>query len=180
MNTRDVVLLTIDALGGTVTGRTMLQKVIYFLGILTGTTKQLGYRPHYYGPYSSKVDEAVSGLMAIGLIDVHIQRSDCGFEKITYKFELTEDGKTIVRRNQTQFGSTMVVYETIARIKGEAEGLNYVQLAAAAQLHYLTKRLKPLQALEWADDDDVAIAVQFLQRLNLMDQEENVDSTKIH
>ena len=59
MNTYNFVHLTLHALGGQVRGKTKLQKMVYFAGILTGAIEELGYRPHYYGPYSSEVTDAM-------------------------------------------------------------------------------------------------------------------------
>jgi len=55
MNTYDFVHLALYAMGGEIRGKTKLQKTIYFLGRLSNHIDELGYNPHFYGPYSSEV-----------------------------------------------------------------------------------------------------------------------------
>jgi HD superfamily phosphohydrolase len=70
MSPYDFVHLTCHALGGEIKGRTKLQKTDYFLGVLTDSLPELGYRPHFYGPYSAEVAGAVGKLRARGFVDV--------------------------------------------------------------------------------------------------------------
>ena len=50
---RDVVLLAYKTFGGTIKGKTMLQKRVYFLSVFLKV--DLGYEAHYYGAYSEGV-----------------------------------------------------------------------------------------------------------------------------
>ncbi len=68
MNAYDFVHLTLFAYNGELQGRTKLQKTVYFLGVFTESLDDLGYRPHYYGPYSAAVADAVSRLKALGFV----------------------------------------------------------------------------------------------------------------
>src|SRR5579872_2376708 len=85
--------------GGEIWGRTKLQKTIYFLGILTGNLEDLGYRAHYYGPYSDSVTAAVARLKALGFVSessLHTGAvSDDGFEIARHELVMTEEGKSI-------------------------------------------------------------------------------------
>ena len=72
METREFILLVFRALGGEIRGKTKLQKTIYFLGILSDRLENLGYRAHFYGPYSDEVAEAVAQLKAIDVLDQNI------------------------------------------------------------------------------------------------------------
>ena len=69
MNARDFVQLALIAMDGEIRGKTKLQKTVYFLGLLTGSLDDLGYRAHFYGPYSDDVAEAVGWLKTIGTAD---------------------------------------------------------------------------------------------------------------
>lgn len=64
---RDFVLLGYKALGGSIRGKTMLQKRMYFLSVFLDA--DLGYGPHYYGPYSSAVAAANLDLKSLGFLD---------------------------------------------------------------------------------------------------------------
>jgi len=46
MKIRDLVILAYGAFGGTIEGKTMLQKRIYFLGVGLGKESEFGYRAH--------------------------------------------------------------------------------------------------------------------------------------
>ena len=62
MDPRDAVMLTIrEEEKGVLHGRTLLQKRIYFASVLA--KEELGFRPHYYGPYSQTVADAVDSLV---------------------------------------------------------------------------------------------------------------------
>ena len=61
---RDVVLLAYKAFGGTVKGKTMLQKRVYFLSVFLNA--DLGYEAHYYGPYSEAVATANLEMKSLG------------------------------------------------------------------------------------------------------------------
>jgi len=76
----EFVQLAIMAAGGSISGKTKLQKTIYFLGVLTDDLAELGYRPHYYGPYSGVVAQAVDHLRTIGVLEqetVEVGAVDC-------------------------------------------------------------------------------------------------------
>ena len=53
---RDVLALAYRAFDGTMRGKTLLQKRLYFVSVILGV--DLGYEPHYYGPYSEEVATA--------------------------------------------------------------------------------------------------------------------------
>lgn len=72
LTTRDTVLLITHAAGDTVGGRTIMQKLAYFSGL--GLNTGLGHRPHYYGPYSSKVEDAVSNAVIAGELHETVER----------------------------------------------------------------------------------------------------------
>ena len=67
MHIIDILLLVIKSEdGGELRGRTLLQKKIYFLSILMDV--DLGFAPHYYGPYSSFVASHLDGLVNYGVL----------------------------------------------------------------------------------------------------------------
>ena len=62
-----IALSVISAAGGTVTGRTRLQKLVFLLDKL-GLNSGFDYSYHHYGPYSSALVDAVDFAKAFGLI----------------------------------------------------------------------------------------------------------------
>ena len=74
MSTIDAILATLavkrsedDTASKAVQGRTLLQKRIYFLSVLAN--EDFGFRPHYYGPYSSHVSTSLSALVEADLVE---------------------------------------------------------------------------------------------------------------
>ena len=55
----EFVLLVIHGAGDTIEGRTILQKMAYFAAFAIGYN--LDYQPHYYGPFSYKLEHAEIG-----------------------------------------------------------------------------------------------------------------------
>ena len=96
MDLRDFVALTMLAAGGEVQGKTKLQKLVYFMGVLSEQLDELGYRPHFYGPYSDEVAYAIGQLCGIGVVDQNETEwgyDRRGFEVKRYDYRLNEAGK---------------------------------------------------------------------------------------
>ena len=52
------LILTLSAFDGETRGKTRLQKRCFFVSLLAGKLEEMGFQPHYYGPYSSEVEDA--------------------------------------------------------------------------------------------------------------------------
>ena len=52
----------VDALGGNVQGRTLLQKRAFFVTLLVDLDDDLGFDAYFYGPVSSVIDNSVTQL----------------------------------------------------------------------------------------------------------------------
>src|SRR5438477_8658832 len=102
MNAYHFTHLSLLALGGGIQGRTKLQKTIYFLGILTGDMPDLGYRAHFYGPYSDEVAAAVNRLKSLGFLQQTSQSTGAwdegGFEIARQDFQLTDEGRGVAQQ----------------------------------------------------------------------------------
>ncbi len=146
METNDFILSVIDAWDGIITGRTLLQKRCYFVALLCGNEEDLGFRAHYYGPYSSLVDGALSQLVAAGFVDesrVGFGAADSsGFEIRRHDYKLTEDGKEMVQLLQDGDDDELSrVYDSVNRLK-KAGNLNYVELSIAAKAYFIIRHRK--------------------------------------
>jgi uncharacterized protein YwgA len=141
MKTYDFVHLVLYAFDGSIQGRTKLQKIVYFVGALTDLLPDLGYRPHYYGPYSSEVTAAVNELQGLGFLQQTSSSAGAvdphGFEVARYDYALTPEGKEIAQEKAERFP------EEWARIRRVAEHLkslnanDYVKLSIAAKAYFL-------------------------------------------
>lgn len=142
MKIRDLVVLAYGAFDGAISGKTNLQKKIYFLGVGLGKESELGYRAHYYGPYSAAVAEANSELKSLGYL------SECstswgsdqsGFEIARYDYNLTEEGNRFLNRKKRECPELWQDVERLAQTIKSAGDLNYWELSIAAKTYFIVK-----------------------------------------
>jgi len=99
MRIDEIVILTLKYLSnekGEVEGRTLLQKMIYFLN----EKLDLGipFVPYYYGPYSEKITNALESLKNVGMIEEKIETYSqkmsrtVFFEPCLYKYIFNDFG----------------------------------------------------------------------------------------
>ena len=102
VNPRQFVLLVLEAAGGEIPGKTYFQKLCFFVGVKAGNSA-LGYRPHYYGPYSDSVASEISFLKSAGFVSERQRGSgfpdSAGWEVTRFDYSITDDGKAVVRRD---------------------------------------------------------------------------------
>lgn len=100
LKTRDTILFIIgEGSSRRGFGRTSLQKVAYFAGLLLN--RDFGHRPHYYGPFSPLVEREVEALVMSGLGKETSYSlgfaGPGGFEAKQYEYDLTEEGRERIR-----------------------------------------------------------------------------------
>jgi len=141
MNTYDFVHLSFLAMGGEIRGKTKLQKTVYFLGSLSCFAEELGYRPHFYGPYSAEVADAVARLRASGFVDQNVVTGgsvdSSGFEVARHDFKLTDQGKQIAEhktKDQPDLWKRITDAATVLRKAGDVD---YVKMSIAAKTYFM-------------------------------------------
>lgn len=140
MDARDFVALTLLASNGRVQGKTKLQKLVYFVGILTGSLEELGYRPHFYGPYSDDVAYAVTQLKAIGALDQHVSDwgySKSGFEVRRYDFTLNESGTCYTNGVSQRYPEVWSKIKNAIDVLSQLGDRDYMSLSIAAKTYFL-------------------------------------------
>lgn len=149
MTTYDFVHLVIHACGDRVEGRTKLQKTVYFVGVLTQMLDSLGYRPHFYGPFSPDVASAVEDLRGLNFLKQETQafssRDSRGFEVARFDYCLTNDGKEIaqekVGENPAEWSAIQRAVKRLQSVKAD----DYMKLSIAAKAYFmLGKSAKPM------------------------------------
>lgn len=144
MKTYDFVHLLLLAAGGELHGRTKLQKTVYFAGALTGLLQGLGYRAHYYGPYSSDVAAAVDELRGLGFLKQEISSSGAmnaqGFEIARYDYELTEAGRQVAQEKARLYSTEWQHIQAAMSQMSKARTEDYVKLSVAAKSYFLRSR----------------------------------------
>jgi uncharacterized protein len=186
MNTYDFVHLALDAMGGEIKGKTKLQKTVYFLGLLTETVDDLGYRPHFYGPYSAEVAGAADRLRALGFATQTAASrgsvDQAGFEVARYDLRLTEEGARMAQAKAKEHPGEWDKIGKAAEILKKADEQDYVKLSIAAKTYFMlgqrrgTARIKDLAALAdnfgWSvTPDQVRDAARFLESLGMVKSE---------
>lgn len=181
MPTRDILLLAYDAFGGEIRGKTNLQKKVYFLSLMVG--EDLGFGPHYYGPYSAEVADANAELLSLGFVEESVagvgQADALGFEIARHDYRLTDAGRTLVRKKQRDYTEQWRKIAEAARAIQRAGDIDYMTLSVAAKAHYIltehSRNLTVEQVREVADmfgwkmkESDLARAVDFLGKVGLV------------
>jgi uncharacterized protein YwgA len=139
LTTRDTVLLISDAVGGTVGGRTVMQKLAYFSSIFLSSP--FGHRAYYYGPYSSKVDDALSVASIAGeLYETADRMSDwnSGPDIVRYTYSLTDAGKQRVGRIKEEAPAQWErVANAVVAVRKAVPDLNQKMLSSAAKTYLI-------------------------------------------
>jgi uncharacterized protein YwgA len=145
MDPRDAVMLTIrEEEKGALHGRTLLQKRIYFASILA--KEELGFRPHYYGPYSQTVADAVDSLVSNRFLAERIESfpGETNLfgerERRRHSYSLTEDGEAVVKAMPGTDESARW-REALQRVNSHDVAQNFNLLSVAAKVHVILKEL---------------------------------------
>jgi uncharacterized protein YwgA len=183
MNPYDFVHLSILAVGDEIKGRTKLQKTIYFLGVLTGRLPELGYRAHYYGPYSDAVANSINRLKSLGFLTENTIGAGAvgrgGFEIARHDFKLTEEGKRIAQEKASRNPEIWKGIKSVAVKFLEAGEVDYMKMSVAAKTFYiLSDSGKPATPGELSNSasklgwnptpQEVEESINFLERLGLV------------
>jgi hypothetical protein len=165
-----------------VVGRTLLQKKLYLLNELMSSG--IRFQPHYYGPYSRDVAEAVDSLVSAGLI---IERTESmPFEttpwgdSTRYSYSLGGDlGEKIEQFLEADYPAEYPrLKKRLAKINSCPESFDYRALSIAAKVHQILKLKGTLKIAQFPREakrlgwrlrpKDVGKAAKFLEGLNLI------------
>lgn len=146
MDARTFVQLGLLALRGSVHGKTKYQKSIYFLGLMTGCLEDLGYRAHYYGPYSEDVAEAINWLRIIGAVDQSSSGvgtvDPSGFEIRRYDYRLNAKGRSFAENTASRHQDLWQKVQKAADSLEQAGDMDYDSLSIAAKTYFLLEQKK--------------------------------------
>lgn len=131
-----VMILMVRAAGGSVDGRTTLQKWFYFASVKTGM--DFGFIPHFYGPYSDVVSRTINSLIASDFLLETGRLTH--FDRVMYMYTLTDDGKKIAEdlkeTHKKLYNTLKEVVDTCTNVAGN----NINILSWAAKVYYLLQR----------------------------------------
>lgn len=175
MDRYDLVLAILDANGGTVAGRTVVQKLGYFTSVST-ELEDVGYKDYFYGPFSKAVALALEDLDAALLLYETVRSSPIE----SYTYTLTDDGRKIVEEVKKRCAKECsLISQIVTRCRNYC-GLQAHPLSCAAKSHYILNRRNggadyaPAKIEEMAHDfgwnlveSDIKSGVGLLKVLNL-------------
>jgi uncharacterized protein len=185
LSPRSLILLIVSEFNGTIVGRTLLQKRLYFFEQLLQKdfkeTAGLQYDSHFYGPYSPLISTETSILEASGFLRGYAEpfgRSHRGFEIKRYSYELSDAGKRVVDRIKAEKPEAYRMVRSVLSQLKKIEDVDYVNLSIAAKTFFMLRRFgKPLSAkaaveqakqFSWQiSEGDVEECFQILERLEL-------------
>lgn len=174
-----------EAYGGSIHGRTLLQKIAYFIG--DKLEIDLGYGAHYYGPYSKEMTASLQDQMGIGALIENRKESRHLFAghdgaKVFYEYTVTKRGLTARELHQQWGGDD---YKKAVKIAKKIKSLkvDYMPLAFASKVHYILSRAKDevmnskgvteeAGKLGWSmSEDDVRKGIEILTKLDYIEPE---------
>ncbi len=183
----EFVHLAIMARGGRISGKTKMQKTVYFLGVLADYLDPLGYGPHYYGPYSGVVAEAVDRLKTIGVLEqetLGLGAVDSqGFEVRRYDYHLNEAGRRLGQAKARKYPGLWRKMQDAAEIMQNAGDPDYLDMSVAAKTYFMLGQRKGAATDEQLADlaarfgwhvteEQVHKAGEYLSKLQLVEVKE--------
>lgn len=182
LTTRDIVLLITHASDDEVGGRTVMQKLAYFTSL--NLKSNLEHRAHFFGPFSSKVEDAISNAVVAGELHETVERFPDwhgGPDVRKYTYMLTGNGKKRVNNLIEHERQTWdVIDRSVSAISDALPGLDQKTLSAAAKTYLIVSEsagpveLEKIPALArrlgWhLEDHQVDTTVSVLKKLDLLE-----------
>lgn len=180
MDARDAVMLALREEGQEpLYGRTLLQKKLYFASVLAA--EDLGFRPHYYGPYSQAVADAVNSLVSNAFIEEHIEtfpgEPNVFGEWRRHSYSLTTDGLAVIKA-MPEASDVTKWREALQRVNSHAVAQDFNLLSVAAKTHVILKEIRRATVKEisvqaerygWKlSGDDIEKVGEYLEHLGLI------------
>ena len=141
MKVRSVILLAMDAFGGSIDGKTLLQKRLYFMSQFIG--EDWGYHAHYYGPYSDVVASELVTLKVQGLVNEaalsYGVAAETGFELKRYDYTLTDPGREAIQWLKAQYPKEANQLQESAKAVLAGGEIDYMNLSIAAKAYFIVK-----------------------------------------
>jgi uncharacterized protein YwgA len=178
MKVTDIILTVIDH-NGQFTGRTLLQKAIFFLNEMADL--KISFHPYYYGPYSSDVAIALENLINIGFLNEIEERFSANWnvwgEVRRYTFELTDEGKEIMQKIKitSDYRNIKKILEKLGKF---AVSKDYDKLSKAAKIYHIVKSKRKITKIGIKEEakklgwnltrNEITDMSSFLQKLGLI------------
>ncbi len=186
LTTRDTILLITHANDDEVGGRTVMQKLAYFTALALNV--HLEHRAHFFGPFSSRVEDALGNAVIAGELRETTERFPDwrgGPDLLKYTYDLTPAGKrrvdALIEHNSADWDQ---IRDSVRLIRGVLPGLDQKTLSAAAKTYLIISESETgvdeeqipdlARRLGWElDADQVSNTMKLLGRLDLVEYSED-------
>ena len=180
MHIQDLILLVIGSeKDENLQGRTLIQKKLYFLSELKGVDH--GFRPHYYGPYSSLVAENLDILVSARFLNEVKETFETDqniFGEIRrHTYSLTTDGKDVMGGIEQEAEYT-AWKQKLDMLNSQPLASDFNMLSIAAKVYYIVNQQgsatpeqirKVAKEFGWSiEDPDIEGVLSFLEALSLI------------
>jgi uncharacterized protein len=133
----EALLHLLNESGGKITSKTKIHKEMFLLSRILNI--DFGFRPHYYGPYSPKVEESLDALSGANFIEVTTKSYGVaggrGFEVMRYDYYLTDSGKKLIQQIG-ELNEQEKICEFIGKLKSVGDP-DYMDLSIAAKVLFI-------------------------------------------
>lgn len=133
MDIYDIVMAMLDSEAG-IQGRTAIQKLVYLAKEIHSDLDIPEYKPHYYGPFSTGVGEALSELVSYSFVSETIIR-ESGY--VEYGYRLTEHGRSATEDVKKQFHSEYDDIRELVDRCNKSCGLRIHSLSFASKIRFM-------------------------------------------
>lgn len=183
MKARHLILILLNTLGGKIDSKTKLHKEIYFISLLLD--RDIGFKAHYYGPYSPKVEQGLDELIGAGYVNMTHQvfgmDPNRGFEFKRYDFSLTESGERFAKILGEKYPEERKKIEEFAGKLQEIGDPDYLILSLSAKAYFILDKVgiamtdsqiaEKSEKFGWnVTEDDITTAVTILEKLDLVER----------
>ena len=186
MHITDILLLVVKSEGENgLQGRTLLQKKVYFLSVLMDDF-DLGFSPHYYGPYSSYIASHLDSLVNCGLlkeVTESFSNEQNVFGEIRRHTYFAPDNFEPIWQDIQRKPRFPEWKDALNRINAQQISKHFNKLSIAAKVHYivswegqstLEQVRQVAEGYGWdVSTEDIESVLSFLTKLELITADES-------
>ena len=171
MDVYDTIGAILDS-EGKIRGKSAIQKLVYLAKVKIPKLDIPEYKPHYFGPYSPKVEMSLEKMISYLFI---LETAIPGAKSEKYSYELTNDGKKIVKLAREDQGEQYDMISNMVKTCSNVCGLDASSLSVATKIMqepngpYLISN-DGLEAIkqDWGiTDEQIGMGVELLKELQV-------------
>ncbi|ABK78654.1 hypothetical protein CENSYa_2051 [Cenarchaeum symbiosum A] len=134
----NVVALILRANQQNPCGRTVIQKLTYFWSLLVSPINGVFFEPHYYGPYSSRLQRALHEMTSYAYL-VENMTPDSVYR--TYHYQLSNNGIELALRAYDMYKDNFEKIQKIINVCRDDSVLRAYELSLAAKIFYISDKM---------------------------------------